>query len=180
MTHLGADWVRLKNILEQNPKIQVFQTDIVYRHHEDLKGLWDRPHYNNNAAAWWADVILTNKNFASKQLAKYHKYLYFVAGPECLPKIPYEPICAAAYYRFRLRGLSQWHKRSGGPWICESDLDDEAGFVKSLSEIDDSLSHDFKTQIQQPKVHLDHRKYNTLFDECKLAYQVYDAKRQTF
>lgn len=173
MTHLGADWNLLKSILEQNPKMQVFQTDIQYFHHEDLKKLWDHSHRNDNAAAWWADVLVKNKDFASKELAKYCKYIYLVAGPECLPKINMDPVSAAAYYRFRLRGLSQWHQRSGGPWICESDLHDDCTIARAIGEVSPNLVFDFKTEPQKPQIEIASRNYGTLMEECTQAYHAY-------
>ena len=174
MTHLGANWNLLKDILEQNPKVHVFQTDIQYRHHENLKELWDHTHRNNNSAAWWADIILKNKDFASKELAKYCKYVYLVAGPDCLSKIDMDPISAAAYYRFRLGGMYQWHKRSGGPWIHEVDLQDEGAIKSIIEEISPSLSFDFNIEREATKSEISDGSYGDLMEECRIAYEKYD------
>lgn len=175
MTHLGSEWGLLKDTLEQNPKIHVFQTGIEYKHHEDLKELWDHSHRNNNAAAWWADVILTNKDFACKELAKYCKFLYFVSKPDCLPNIKLDHDCAAAHYRYRLRGLVQWYTRSGGMWLREEDLYEEDRLRISVESISPSLSFDYQLSCKEKSFDIADNFPVELVNECALSYMKYDG-----
>ena len=137
-------------MLEQNPKIHVFTTGIQYKHYEDLEKLWDHSHRNDNAAAWWVDVISENEKFTCKQLAKHCKFFYFLTEPDyALSRIEYSPVNAAAYYRFRLRGLAQWWMRTGGPWVdCDRDFADPELVQNAVETFLPELVFDYYTEGQ--------------------------------
>jgi hypothetical protein len=169
MTHKGAAIESLISLLEQNPKIHVFETGTKYQHHEDLGHLWSCKHRNDNAAAWWVDVITQNGNFSCRELAKYCKFLYFLASPDySLPRIELKPVNAAAYYRFRIRGLVQWWSRTNGPWIdCEEEV------KNSVELLLPELAFDYQTKTKPQTSDVSEVFFPKLMEECHRAFIKY-------
>jgi hypothetical protein len=90
-----------------------------------------------------------NENFTCKELGKYCQFIYFLTGAEfALPRIQYKPINAAAYYRFRLRGLFQWWTRTGGPWIDCADFIDPTSFQEAIESFLPVLTFDYNHERQ--------------------------------
>lgn len=106
MTHPDSGWEELVEALEEHPSIQCFQTDHGYHHPDDLEVLTDHIHKKDNSAAVWATVILDNKDFTCRALAKCCNFIYWEKSPT----------------EYRLSGMKQWHKRTGG--LCNPLLSD--------------------------------------------------------
>jgi hypothetical protein len=136
MTHPDSCWEELVEVLEEHPSIQCFQPAQSYHHPDDLEVLTDHIHKKDNSAAVWTTVILDNKDFTCRALVKCCKFIYWsdhIRYPEIYGcKSPERN--AFCYsdgkpserwnreehewkdYSYRLDGMKQWHKRTGGLW----------------------------------------------------------------
>ena len=110
-THLGSDYQRLVEVLEQHPNISVYETGNEYCHPDDLISLTSRSHKRRNSAALWADVLFFNEQFTCRSLCKCCQTVFWSSdyGKIDLP----EP---ELYYRFRIRGMKEYQKRTNGLW----------------------------------------------------------------
>lgn len=100
MTHPEVELKEVIDTLERHPNISCFSTGNSYRHPDDLENLTSLIHKRDNSAAIWADVILDNKDFTCRALIGHCKFLYWVDRPT----------------QYRLVGLQQWYRRTGGIW----------------------------------------------------------------
>jgi hypothetical protein len=117
MTHLGSGWEKLSVLLEQCPRIEVFQTGFSYKHPDDVSNLTSQIHRRKSSAAIWADVIFHNKDFVMKRLCNYYKFIFWSSSfedcvDELISKHGYNKNNAENYWRFRIEGMKQYHKRT--------------------------------------------------------------------
>ena len=131
MTHVGSGWEHLSRLLCTSPFIDEFIVPNWSCHHpDDLQTLWRHPHKKNDTQGVWLTPILENHQFTYRELCKFDgcRFVYLLARPQdALPEIirsqGYAPEKAADYYCFRLEGLFQYWRRSGGPWLQGHDVD---------------------------------------------------------
>jgi hypothetical protein len=166
-------------VLEQNPKIQVFQTGIEYKHPDDLKKLWENRHRNDNAAAWWVDVILHNKDFSCRKLKDCCKFMYFSADPMlALHHVPYGVFSAAAYLRFRYMGIRYWGERTKGMWAdYRTHFINPSLFRENIDSFLPELSFDYQFDDEAEEwsreINATDSINETLLEECLRAYERY-------
>jgi len=113
MTHKGSNWEMLVEKLKEDQRFDFFQTGQTYDHPDDLQVLLSNIHRRDNAAAIWCDVILHNKDFTCRALRESCQFIYF-QGP--LDIFPIE-------YAYRIQGMKWYHKKTGGIWLLEQDLE---------------------------------------------------------
>lgn len=122
MSHIGSGSQHLFDILSANPAIDGFRSEIVYDHPEALGDLLEEPHKNDNSAAIYMDELLHNFRLTCKPLCRLCKFIYVIGEPK--PSINrihaagYALDAAVRYYCFRLRGMYEYFRRSGGLFCC--------------------------------------------------------------
>lgn len=127
MTHLGSGWEKLASLLEEYPHIHVFQTGFNYGHPDDLFPLLSQIHRRKSSAAIWVDVIFYNQNFTMKRLVNHYNFIFWSCPLEnCVNELTskhgYKQKNAEDYWRFRIEGMKQYHKRtSKSLWNPELD-----------------------------------------------------------
>lgn len=135
MTHLGSGWEKLSTLLEECPNIHVFQTGTSYSHPDDVLALHSNIHRRKSSTAIWADVVFHNKDFTMKRLCDYYNFIFWSCDIEnCLEKIikdhNYKKEQAIDYWKYRLEGLKQYHKRcSNSLWNPELKIESVLGSI---------------------------------------------------
>ena len=126
----------LVNILNTNERIQIFSTNLIYEHINDLEALTSLGHKLNNAAAIYGDHLLFNTSFANKTLYPCAKFIFCVRPGaatvnELIKTHYYTPETALNYYCFRLRRIYEmayqipksividWNDLVAGNWMPE-------------------------------------------------------------
>lgn len=117
MTHPGSGWQALSDTLNQLPHVEVFNTGFDYHHPDDLRMLTRNVHKRDNSVAVWGDILLHNQNFTCEALCDCCQFIYWSAPfdpnhPEWKPYGVY----ASTYYQYRLAGLVEYHRKTGGLW----------------------------------------------------------------
>lgn len=107
-THLGSDYHKLVDVLQKHPNICVYETGNEYHHPDDLRLLTSKVHKNRNAASIWIDVLFFNEQFTCRALCKSCNFIFWTSE--------YNLIESELYYKFRLDGMKQYQKRTGGLW----------------------------------------------------------------
>ena len=126
MTHLESGWEELAKVLNEHHNIVCFTTGYSYHHPKDLDFLTNHLHKKDNSASIWADVILHNKDFTCKALCKHCKFIYWDHPSDIDPVI----------YRYRLRGMTEYYRRTGGLWNPSLERD---GLFGAIFGREDSL-----------------------------------------
>jgi hypothetical protein len=117
MTHLGSGWEKIASLLEEYPHIHVFQTDRSYGHPDDVLSLLNENHRRKSSAAIWGDVVFYNKDWTMKRLVSYYKFIFWSCPlenciNELVSKHKYKTNNAENYWKYRMEGLKQYHKRT--------------------------------------------------------------------
>lgn len=117
MTHLGSNWQELVKKINCNPDIECFHTGNTYSHFEDIRRLTKQPHKKGNSESIWADVVLHNKDLASKEICRCCKMLFWSNDFDPNhPELKELGNRAHDYYEIRLEGMRQYQKRTRGLW----------------------------------------------------------------
>ena len=106
MTHKTSFSDDCKNVILKHPNIDVFLTNKNYNHYDDVIELTSLPHKTNNALSVWCDILFYNSQFTSRELIKHCKFVYLELPADIDP-----------YYKWRLSGMKDHHKKTGGPWV---------------------------------------------------------------
>lgn len=119
-THLQSDYRKLVDVLQKHPNICVYETGNEYHHPDDLSLLTSRVHKRRDAASVWIDVLFFNEQFTCRALCKSCKFIFWMSDYETIDL--FEP---ELYYKFRIQGMKQYQRRTGGLWnpsLAQEDL----------------------------------------------------------
>ena len=149
-THLGSGASGLINILNVNPRIEMFCPQNSYSHPTDLDPLVARPHKLSNTAAIYGEYLWFNAQLSCKSLYTICKFIYVIREAkssigELMSTHGYSTKRAALYYAFRLRRICEMAKRTPGA-VCLTWNDMESGDGLPLIE-----------QYLRLKIPLEHR-----------------------
>ncbi|MHA2043212.1 MAG: hypothetical protein ACW99G_00375 [Candidatus Thorarchaeota archaeon] len=119
-SHLYSGSSTLVEILNDNSRIQIHKSDLLYDHPTVLNHLYALGHKWETTASVYGDHLLNNTSFSCKELYPLCKFIYFVRHPdEALgeivankPKYTWET--AARYYCFRLRRICEMATKTPG------------------------------------------------------------------
>ncbi len=114
-THLGSGFQHLSEVLDINPRIQMFNTDYSYSNLKDLDILFLKKHKCTNVSAIYGDTLLLNNSLSSDHLLKWCKFVYLIRPAketigEIVTKHNKKPEFAIRYYIFRLQRIYQMVK----------------------------------------------------------------------
>jgi hypothetical protein len=136
VSHLSSGSTGLIQILNENPRIQIHQTNIIYEGLADLNLLTSQRHKLRNTAAIHGDHLLFNTSFLNKSLYSCAKFIYcFKSGAltvnQLIKDYHYKPESALNYYCFRIRRIYEmahqipqsviinWTDLEKGTWMPE-------------------------------------------------------------
>lgn len=123
MSHVGADYGRLIDCLEEVPEIQCCYTEMNYDHPDRFIALSESPHKCYNAASIYMDLILQNRRFQRNMIFPSLKFIFYFGEPKSsITKVAEEVGMenALAHYAMRLEGMYEFACRSRGV-LCKWD-----------------------------------------------------------
>lgn len=139
VSHLCSGSDNLIEILNQNSRIKIQNSDILYDHPTALDHLFDMGHKVDNTAAIYGDHLLFNSSFSCKRLCDFCKFIYLVKRPdstigEIVAGHSYTEENAGKYYCFRLRRICEMIYKTPGPIVFLTWDDIEAGGFDQIEE----------------------------------------------
>ena len=118
LSHTGSGSGDLCNILDANPRVQVYRTGTVYNHPTLVESISQQPHKANNAAGVFVDELLSNILFTSKALYQCCKFIYVVrsALPTLIAITESKATLAqnVRYYTYRLCRIYEMARKTPG------------------------------------------------------------------
>jgi hypothetical protein len=109
VSHLCSKSDELVKIFNNNPKIDIKETDIVYKNFDNLTSLVEKGHKLKNSSAIYGDHLLFNTSMPNNYFFNNFKFIYILrdarAVSDIINKFQYKPQYAIRYYTFRLRRL---------------------------------------------------------------------------
>jgi len=168
VSHLGSESHELVRILNNNPRVQISNTENEhYNHPLDLRNLLEKKHKLDNAAAVYGDHLLFNYCLSSKAIYSICKFIYLIRPAKSTLNIirrlypNYTNLTAYRYYCFRLRRIFEMAKKTpGSVLITWSDLANDKGY----SLIEKYLN------LKEPLVHSNEGFLETDEDEIPAEY----------
>ena len=126
-SHLESGSIDLVDILNENERIQMIESNIAYNDIHDIAALHNQKHKVDNAAAIFGDHLLFNVRFLNKSLYPCAKFIYFIRSGATLNqlvgKYNYTPETALNYYYFRIRRLYEMASQTpGSVFLTKNDL----------------------------------------------------------
>lgn len=117
VSHHGSGSDKLIHCLNDNPRVQVFDTQIMYNHPSSLNILHSHTHKLDNSSAIYGEHLLENVYFSCKNLFSCCKFIYVVREPR--PSISqittqngFSLQTACNYYCFRLRRICEMARQT--------------------------------------------------------------------
>jgi hypothetical protein len=150
VSHLGAGSSYLIDILNQNPRCTIFQSNLKYEHPEDLNWMFKFHKLKNYSSAIYGDHLLYNHSFSCKNLYKYCKFIYLIRpARQALNEIyrttsKYSKDSIVRYYRFRLRRICEMAKQTkDAVFITYDDLisGKSFGIIEEYLNLVEPLTH---------------------------------------
>ena len=117
ISHVGSDSDKLVKILNDNPRIQISETNYSYSHPTDLDYLIvNVNHKLNSSAAIYGDHLLYNMHFSCDALHSICNFIYVIR--EAKASLNEDSVhlrrTMEAYYRFRLRRIYEMATKTPG------------------------------------------------------------------
>lgn len=118
ISHAGSGSSDLCKVLDANPRVQLYRSNMVYNHPTLLEAITQQPHKCGNAAAVWVDELLYNVLFTSKALYDCCKFIYVVR--EAVPTLSLITESKSLlpqmvrYYTYRLRRICEMARKTPG------------------------------------------------------------------
>ena len=184
-SHLVSGSPQLVDILNENDRIQIAETNISYESIADIQNLFHRGHKLHNSAAIYGDHLLFNINFWNKSFYPCMKFIYFIRPGsatlnELVEKLNYTTNTAMNYYCVRKRRLYEMATQTpGADFLTQQNLADGKGLdlieeylqlpeplnptTKSLGKIEDVVPYPVLQQAEDY-----YEKYLFLFKQLKL------------
>lgn len=117
VSHFGSGSDKLIHCLNDNPRVQTFDTQITYNHPSSLNVLHSHTHKLDNSSAIYGEHLLENVYFSCKNLFSYCKFIYVVREPklsisQIMAQNTYSLPTACNYYCFRLRRICEMARQT--------------------------------------------------------------------
>jgi hypothetical protein len=127
VSHLYSGSAGFSKICSQNPRVEGFDTGLVYDHPFKVETLLAKDHKCDTTAAVYMDELLYNYSFCCRELYGWCKFIYVVREPKptlngLVTRGWYKPDAAWRYYCYRLRRMCEMAKYSGGVLLTWDDL----------------------------------------------------------
>lgn len=127
VSHLGSGSFELLNILNKNPRCDIFSSNIRYEHPDDIEWMFKSEKLRRNSGCVYGDHLLFNTSFYCKNLYNYCKFIYLVSSPRqtlnniLSYNIFQTPQNIINYYSFRLRRIYEMAKNTKGAILLYRD-----------------------------------------------------------
>lgn len=114
VSHIGSGTDKLVEILNSNPRVEIYETGFTYQHPIELNALIEMPHKNHTVAAIYGDHFLFNSNILSKSFYDICKFLYVIREAKSSINLnTYHPLKQIVpYYRFRIRRIYEMIRKT--------------------------------------------------------------------
>lgn len=138
VSHLESGYECLINSLNTNERIDIKHLQLTYSHPEILDYLFSHGHKLNNSACFYGDLILFNKNFSSKSLYNFSKFVFLIRSPffvlnKLVESKKFTELTAYRYYSFRLRRMYEMARHSNKYFfLTYEDLNNQQIYSKLL------------------------------------------------
>ena len=125
VSHLGSESSSLCDILNNNPRIQVYNTGAIYNYIEAGLALVTQPHKCDTTAAIWAEELLHNHRFGHHCFYRWAQFVYLIqdARRSLHSMQPTNPVTANInfrYYIYRLRRICEMARQTPGAMLLTS------------------------------------------------------------
>jgi hypothetical protein len=116
ISHVGSDSDKLLQILNENSRVQIENTEGYYNHPSDLNHFGFQSHKMDGTAAIYGDHLLHNVNFSCEALHSIGKFIYLIreAKPSLNENSVHPRKSVENYYRFRLRRIYEMASKTPG------------------------------------------------------------------
>lgn len=153
VSHLYSGSHGLANILNENPRLQCFQSNFSYDNIDSYYKLTSNPHKIKGPSAFYIDEILFNQNFSFKPYYKFCKFIYVIREPRpvinfLIGQKTYDAQTAFLYYCFRLTRICEMaHKTPKAIFLTWQNLVDGQGYdkINDYLNLKDPLVYNKKT-----------------------------------
>ncbi len=142
VSHFGSGSSGLVAILNQNPKISVHCSEMMYQHPFNLENLTSLEHKSTHPSmSLYGDHLLLNTDFACEKLYDMCKFIYIMGEPTTAILDKYDEKNAFPYYSFRLRRIYEMAQRTPGAVFLTSDDINPSGFklIEEYLELEQPL-----------------------------------------
>jgi hypothetical protein len=117
VSHLGSGSNYLVNILNNNPRCMIFNSNSMYEHPDSLSWLFKNHKLKGFSGAIYGDHLLYNHSFSCKKLYDYCKFIYLIRPArqslnEIYHTTEYSKKNIVNYYRYRLRRICEMAKKT--------------------------------------------------------------------
>lgn len=117
VSHLGSGSDYLVDVLNNNPRCMIFNSNHVYDHPDSLEWLYKNHKLRGFSGAVHGDHLLFNHSFSCKNLYEYCKFIYVIRPPrqalnEILRFTRNTKENVVNYYRYRLRRICEMAKNT--------------------------------------------------------------------
>lgn len=133
-SHLCSGSNELISVLNENERIQINTTKLVYEHPSVLDNLFSLGHKLDNSAAIYGSQLLYNTSLSCNAFYDFSKFIYVVTPAKpTLNRIKkeleeYTELSACRYYCFRLRRLYEMARHTpGAVFLTGDDLKNKNG-----------------------------------------------------
>ena len=159
-SHLASGSTELVEILNENDRIQVIESNIVYESIDDIGTLKTLKHKFNSPAAIYGDHLLFNTSFLNKSIYQCAKFIYFIRPAistlnELINKYHYTPTNALSYYCLRVRRLYEMaHQTPGAVFLTWNNIADSKGLglIEKYLELKQPLRYGSFSSITEEAV----------------------------
>lgn len=175
VTHLGSGSGCLTRCLGENPRVQCYQSGLMYTSPYPVQVLTSYEHKCRNSAAIWLDEHVYNYSFCCKELYERCKFIYLIrearGSLEELTGVHlYEAQAAMRHYCYRLRRIAEMARRTRGAVLLTHD-DLEAG--KGADLIEELLNLKEPLRLVPPKTARSMTVSTTVVDTAQRCYERY-------
>ena len=172
ISHLGADYSNLTDVLNNHPQIQIYDTNSVYNSPISLEPILSLEHKLSNSSAIYGDCILKNINLQSKDLYSICKFIYLIDSPKLsLNKIMtsenIDHIHAMRYYTYRLRRIYEIAKTASGVLVNTEKFGDSLSEISQYLDLFEECKGEFNSNLVENIVPFETIQY------CEERYEYY-------
>ena len=179
VSHYGSESQDLVDILNENPRTVVYNSNGLYTHVEHFENLTSFPHKISDTSAIYGDHLLTNITYYCESFYKHCKFIYLFSPPKlALPRIvdmKYSVEGAESYYRFRLHRMCEMAKRSSRAIVIQ-----EGSIKSALPDIEKYLNLRVPLKYSGSAENSESFIPSDVIDRCQDAYErfLYFMKQQ--
>lgn len=149
VSHLGSDYLKLVDVLNSNPQIQIQNTNFIYFNPISLEPILRSEHKLLNSSAIYGDCLLKNFNLQTKSLYSLCKFIYFISPAKysinrIMSELGVQPLFASRYYCYRLRRIYEMVRENSGVFVNTQKFQDSLNEIKNYLDLTEELNGNFE------------------------------------